>query len=219
MHLEELVEAQPLRGIEAITATAQQSQPGPVPAQGRAKLPGYPHQVQSGQPDCMEAVRNDRRVGEPALDHRSVRVGQIDADHPYLFPASEGAKVARQFRLAASGANIKNTAPLQITKGRREALPFVERVLVYAQDGWTIQAHPLLCFSLGKLGVDPRHRCWPEPFSFAQPRGRDPIVVLLINLLPPSFAAAPTRHNPGQGLHERAPTTQFNAPIPPASDD
>src|SRR5271157_4772157 len=216
MALEELIEAPVLFGIKPIGPAAQQSQPRSVPAEDGDELAGQAHQVQSHHAHGMEAVGDDQGSWEPAPHEAAVAVGQVDADDPHPLSAFEAREVARELGLAPAGAYVEDPPVLQVAKGRGEALALVERVLVDPQDERAVQAEPLPGLPLCKLGVDATYGRRRRALAAREHRGADPVIVALIDRLPPRLRAAPTGHKPRQPLHEAAPATQ--APVAPAPD-
>ena len=167
-------------------------------------MAGKPQQMQPDDADGVEAIDDDYRPWEPAMDHRSVGGGHVDADDTDPVTAAQGAQVTRQLRLAAAGAEIEDSVVLQIAEGGGEALAAVQRVLVDAQDKGAVQAAALRRLALGELGVDPAHRGRAQAFALTQCRCADPVVVMFEDLVAIRFAAMPAWQDPGKRLHERA---------------
>jgi len=170
--------------IEAIGSGAQQPQPSPVPAQGRAQLPGQLEQVLADHTDRVEAIRHDGGPGEPPFDDRAVRVGQVDAHDPHLFAAPQGAQVGGQIGLAAAGGDVKDPPAMQIAKGGREALAAVQGVLIDAEHPGAIHAQALLRLPLGKLSINASDGGLTQALPLGQHRGADPVVRGAHKLIP-----------------------------------
>ncbi|MEM0965814.1 MAG: hypothetical protein AAGJ81_06680 [Verrucomicrobiota bacterium] len=111
-------------------------------------------EVDTEDPDDVEAVGNDPGVREPFSDHGAVGAGEVDTDDPDALAPLERAQEGGKFLLAFAFSEIEDLIVFEVTEGGHEAAFTVEGVFVDAEDKWAVQIAALTGDSLGPLPED-----------------------------------------------------------------
>lgn len=194
-------------GLEVFTIHAKSVEDTALVLDLRGNRPGQVHEVVDDQANDVEAVGYDAGVGKIAADQAAIRAAHVDADDFDFLPALEPDEKPLQLVLAFTRDDVEDTVIFKVAEGGGKALPFMEGVLVDAEDLRALQGDALGGFSAIEVMVNALDGSRAD---FSQPGHdftRDAFVMQSGDSLPEGLAALFSGHDAGKRWVEglRAP--------------
>jgi hypothetical protein len=171
------------------------------------------HEVLLNHANDVEAIRDDRGIGEVFADQGAVGAAQIHADDPHGFLSLEGAEVGFEILGIPAFDDIEDPVGAQVAEGGRElrspsmsgALS-MDGVFVDAEDrrADSIEAFP--GFDLGVFMVEAFDGGGANAFAMREDAACDAVAVVLVDRLPEGFGGVAVSFDAGQWWDEGSPT-------------
>ena len=152
--------------------------------------------------DDMEAISNDSCFGKVGSDQSTIRVAQIDADHPYLVPALKGQEESFKGGGTFSFDYIKDPVALEIAKGGGKAAASVKGMFIDPEHLGAGATEAFLGLALSELLVDALNGSGSQTGQGGHTGTTDPLVMIAVDALPKGFGGMPSWQDAGQGLDE-----------------
>ena len=127
----------------------------------------------------------------------AIGTGEIDANDAHLLFALEGSQKGAQSARSASRHDVEDAVVLQIAEGGGKALPFVQGVLVDAENLRALQAQTFSGLTGSKFRIDPLDGGATQLHEARESRGTNAFLMLAIDLLSPGLVLRFQGRRPG----------------------
>ena len=199
--------------LEIVPVTAHQGEQAPIPGSDRIQIAPAGEKVVIHQPNDMEAVGDNARLGKVFAHDGPVNSSQIHADHfDSLFPL-EPVEISFQGSFAAAEHHVIDFVVLEIAERGGEAVLSGEEMLIDAEDPRALRSGPFARL-LPQPGSEPAlNGRAGNPLALRQSAAADAVQVFLTNRTAKWLTGAHPRQNARKALPEKAPAG-YTTPFP-----